>query len=84
MLLAEDGKTGRVRVMGVGAFANIEHTYPVAYSLVQPHRFWVEVTLKRFLDNTASYVILEEPEGNDSVWSDSCLCVCVCGSEVRE
>ncbi|XP_063840357.1 uncharacterized protein LOC135089068 isoform X2 [Scylla paramamosain] len=62
VLLVEDGRTGRVRVMGVGAFANTAHTYPVVFTLVQPHRFWVEVTLKRFLDNTASRVTLEEPE----------------------
>uniref|UniRef100_A0A0P4W6E4 Peptidase S1 domain-containing protein n=1 Tax=Scylla olivacea TaxID=85551 RepID=A0A0P4W6E4_SCYOL len=62
VLLVEDGRTGRVRVMGVGAFANTAHTYPVVFTLVQPHRFWVEVTLKRFLDNTASRVTLVEPE----------------------
>lgn len=67
VLLVEDERTGRVRVVGVGSFANAEHTYPVAYTLMQPHRFWVEVTLKRFLDNTASRITFEDSEGNDGV-----------------
>lgn len=54
VLLMEDDRTGRVRVVGVGGFANARSTVPVAYTLVQPYRFWVELVLKKFLNNMAA------------------------------
>ncbi|XP_042237839.1 clotting factor B-like [Homarus americanus] len=53
VVLVEDEKSGRVRVVGVGGFANARSTIPVAYTLVQPYRFWVELVLKKFLNNMA-------------------------------
>ncbi|XP_071530618.1 uncharacterized protein [Panulirus ornatus] len=52
VVLVEDGTTGRAKVVGVGGFANARSTIPVAYTLVQPHRFWVELVLKKFMDST--------------------------------
>lgn len=52
MVVQEDETTKRVRLLGVGGFANARNTYPVAYTRVQPHRFWIELLLKKFLEST--------------------------------
>lgn len=52
VILRVDEDTGRVRVVGLGGIANASKTNPIAYTLVQPHRFWIELVLKKFQDNT--------------------------------
>ncbi|XP_050737934.1 uncharacterized protein LOC127009176 isoform X1 [Eriocheir sinensis] len=52
VILRVNEDTGRVRVVGLGGVANAAKTNPIAYTLVQPHRFWVELVLKKFRDNT--------------------------------
>ncbi|MPC08652.1 hypothetical protein E2C01_001243 [Portunus trituberculatus] len=52
VILKVDENTGRVRVVGLGGVANASKTNPIAYTLVQPHRFWIELILKKFRDNT--------------------------------
>ncbi|XP_064078324.1 uncharacterized protein LOC135195782 [Macrobrachium nipponense] len=51
IVVREDPKTGRVQLLGVGPIANAKKTNPIAYTLVQPHRFWIELVLKKFKDN---------------------------------
>ncbi|KAK3888026.1 hypothetical protein Pcinc_007887 [Petrolisthes cinctipes] len=53
VVLQVDEATNRVQVIGVGGVANAAKSNPIAYTHVQPHRFWVEVVLKKFRDNTA-------------------------------
>lgn len=53
VVVKEDPVTGRVQLLGVGGVANARKTNPIAYTLVQPHRFWIELVLKKFRDNTA-------------------------------
>ncbi|KAK4324499.1 hypothetical protein Pmani_004846 [Petrolisthes manimaculis] len=53
VVLQVDEATNRVKVIGVGGVANAAKSNPIAYTHVQPHRFWVEVVLKKFIDNTA-------------------------------
>ncbi|XP_063861583.1 uncharacterized protein LOC135101485 isoform X1 [Scylla paramamosain] len=52
IILRVDEDTGRVRMVGLGGVANAAKTNPIAYTLVQPHRFWIELVLKKFQDNT--------------------------------
>ncbi|XP_066967286.1 uncharacterized protein [Macrobrachium rosenbergii] len=51
IVVRQDPKTGRVQLLGVGPIANARKTNPIAYTLVQPHRFWIELVLKKFKDN---------------------------------
>ncbi|KAG7155001.1 Serine protease hepsin-like [Homarus americanus] len=53
ILLQEDSTTNRVKLVGVGGIANALRSNPIAYTLVQKHRFWVELVLKKFMDNTS-------------------------------
>lgn len=52
VVLQVDETTNRVKVIGVGGVANAAKTIPIAYTHTQPHRFWVELVLKKFRDNT--------------------------------
>ncbi|XP_068208243.1 uncharacterized protein [Palaemon carinicauda] len=51
VVVREDPITGRVQLIGVGPVANARKTNPIAYTLIQPHRFWIELVLKKFKDN---------------------------------
>lgn len=51
VIVRVDENTGRVRIVGLGGVANAAKTNPIAYTLIQPHRFWVELVLKKFRDN---------------------------------
>ncbi|KAK7071557.1 hypothetical protein SK128_021562 [Halocaridina rubra] len=51
VLVRHDNTTNRVELLGIGPVANARKTNPIAYSLAQPHRFWIELVLKKFYDN---------------------------------
>ncbi|XP_037776505.1 inactive serine protease 45-like [Penaeus monodon] len=54
VVLRESVTTGRVQLVGVSGVANARLPIPIAYTQVQPHRFWIELVLKKFKDNTSS------------------------------
>ena len=62
VILKVDENTGRTRVVGLGGVANAAKTNPIAYTLVQPHRFWVELVLRKFRDNTTRKPVTPSPE----------------------
>lgn len=53
VVLRESATTGRVQLVGVAGVANARLPIPIAYTQVQPHRFWIELVLKKFRDNTS-------------------------------
>lgn len=54
VVIREDPVTRRVKAIGIGAVANARKTNPIAYTLIQSHRFWVELIIKKFRDNTST------------------------------
>ncbi|XP_042873435.1 serine protease svh-1-like [Penaeus japonicus] len=57
VVLRQNKTTGRVQLIGVSGIANARLPIPIAYTAVQPHRFWIELVLKKYKDNIASRTV---------------------------